>query len=343
LMLWATCQPGLERVVRQELQALRLGPVVTARPGLLRAGDIAGADGVTAACRARTVDDLYLQIWSGHPEAFGALLAGPALTVPGELLAAHRAVLALTGRRPRGRIKTTSLLEGPLPFRRQDVEARLARLLLRAHPAWRLAEERPDAEVVAFLSRESALVALRLTDPSFRHRHYGRAPAALSPTVAAALVRLARPSAEDRWLDPCCGGGTILLERAQMGPYRLLLGGDASPAALEVARANFGLRHQPWSLRVWDARALPLPDGSVDRVASNLPFGVQSPAAGGVGPFTAACLGEAARVLRPGGRAVLLWPLRPAVSPPPALSLEQEVAFTLVGQPVAARVFVREG
>lgn len=340
MILLATCQPGLEAVVRGELEGVGFGPMAQVRPGLLRAGRV-GADEVAAACRARTVDDLYLEVWAGAPDAFRRLLAAPTLAIPGEVLAAHRAVLAAGGRRPKGRIKATCLLQGRTDLRRQDVEARLGRQVLAAQPSWRLETERPDAEVVAFLSPQSAIVALRVTEPAFRHRHYQRAPAALSPTVAAALARLAVPTPEDRWLDPCCGGGTLLLERAQMGPYRELLGGDVSAAALEVARANFGDRHKPWSLRVWDARALPLPDASVNRVVSNLPFGVQLPAAGGVGPFVQACLREVARVLEPGGRAVLLWPQSQAVIPPPTLRQEREVAFDLVGQAVAARVLVR--
>lgn len=316
-------------------------PVGSPHPGLLRVGRAVRAGEVPTALRARTVDDLYLQMWSGARAAFGDLLAARSLPIPGDILAAHRAVLLSARRRPRGLIKTTCFLEGGHHLRRQDVEARLARQLLAAQPTWRLAVDRPDAEVVAFVHSDEAVIALRLTDPAFRHRRYLRAPAALSPTVAAALVRLSRPTAQDRLLDPCCGGGTILLERAHMGPYRELLGGDTSAEALEVAEANFGNRHKPWSLRVWDARELPLPDGSVNRVVSNLPFGVQVPAAGGVAAFAQACLREVARVLEPEGRAVLLWPRNAVVERPTGLETEASVPFGLVGQAVVASVLVK--
>lgn len=339
MVLLATHQPGLESVVGAELTELGLGRFTTVRPGMLRAPQGCAAGDVAAAHRARTVDDLYLEFWSGDGEAFVRALAAPRFSIPGEVLAAHRVLLLAGGRRPRARLKTTCLLQGRSDLRRADVEERLARRLLAAHPGWRLERERPDAEVVAFLHRHDAVVALRLTDPGFRHRHYARAPAALSPTVAAALVRLSVPSAQDRLLDPCCGGGTILLERAGMGPYRELLGGDAAPDALEVARANLGPRHQPWTLRLWDARRLPLPDACVNRVASNLPFGVQLPATGGVPAFAAACLREVDRVLEPGGRAVLLWPQGAAPRTPPGLHLERVLPFALAGLPVAAHVF----
>ncbi len=341
MVLLTTCQPGLEAVVAGELTDRGLGSVERVRSGMLRVQRRVDAGDVSVAHRMRTADDLYLQIWAGDRDGFTRRLAAATWVVPGEVLAAHRDVLAADARRPQGRIKASCFIQGAAGVRRQAVEERMVRQLRAAYPAWRLDAERPDAEFVAFLFGSSAMLALRLTDPAFRHRHYRRAPGALSPTVAAALVRLSRPAATDRLLDPCCGGGTILLERAQTGPYRELLGGDRSRDALEVARSNFGSRHRPWRLQVWDARALPLPDRSVDRVVSNLPFGVQVAAPGGVAAFASACLGEVARVLEPGGRAVLLWPKGADVGVPPGLGLESQRALNLVGQAVVASVWER--
>jgi len=341
LIALASCQPGLERPVCAELAELDAGAFRRLAPGLLTATAPGRAPAVTAALRSRTADDVYVQIWAGPPTALPALLAAP-LVVPGEVLAAHREQLAREGRRPQGRVKATCLLAGRSDFRRQDLERRLARALLAGYPGWRLEEMRPDAEFVAFVAADRATVALRVTSPAFRHRGYARSAAALSPTVAAVLVRLAGAAAGDRFLDPCCGGGTILLERAQAGPpYRALIGGDSSEEALDVARTNFGPRHRPWTLQRWDARALPLAEGSVDRAATNLPFGVQSSAEGGVGAFAGACLVELGRVLRPGGRAALLWPAAPEAGRAPGLELELRLPFTLAGQPVCARVFTK--
>ncbi len=350
MILLATGAVGLESVATEELRGLGLAPAEPVLPGILRLRRPVGGGDLAAACRARTVDDLYLEIWAGDRDGLRRRLAAPTWVVAGEVLAAHRDVLAASGRRPRGRIKTTCFLHGAhrghgghgqADLRRQDVELRMARQLRAAYPAWRLEPERPDAEFVAFVSGRSAILALRLTDPGFRHRHYLRAPGALSPTVAAALVRLSRPGPRDRLLDPCCGGGTILLERAQAGPYLELLGGDQSPEAVEVARLNFGNRHRPWQLHVWDARALPLAPASVNRVISNLPFGVQISASGGVAAFAAACLREAQRVLEPQGRAVFLWPRDVVVAVPELLAPEARLSFDLAGQAVVASVWVR--
>jgi tRNA G10 N-methylase Trm11 len=56
----------------------------------------------------------------------------------------------------------------------------------------------------------------------------------------------------------------------------------------------------------WDARQLPLADRSVHRIVANPPFGKQLGDPATLGSFYANLLAEADRVLKPGGRAVLL-------------------------------------
>ena len=56
----------------------------------------------------------------------------------------------------------------------------------------------------------------------------------------------------------------------------------------------------------WDARRLPLPTASVDRIVSNPPFGKQLASPDEVPPLYAAAAAEWDRVLKPGGRAVVL-------------------------------------
>jgi tRNA G10 N-methylase Trm11 len=51
---------------------------------------------------------------------------------------------------------------------------------------------------------------------------------------------------------------------------------------------------------------MPLPGASVDRVVSNPPFGKQLSRPDEIGPLYRRALAEQDRVLRPGGRAVLL-------------------------------------
>jgi tRNA G10 N-methylase Trm11 len=120
------------------------------------------------------------------------------------------------------------------------------------------------------------------------------------------MVWLTRPMPGDIFLDPMCGAGTLLIERAHAGRYAKLLGGDVDPEAVAATQVNVGARYQPIEIRRWDARHLPLESGSVTALAVNLPFGRK------IGdleqnrrlypPF----LREAARVLRPRARLVTL-------------------------------------
>jgi 23S rRNA G2445 N2-methylase RlmL len=153
------------------------------------------------------------------------------------------------------------------------------------------------------------LVALRLSTPGMRQGRHRPAsvPASLKPTVARAMVRLSGPRETDVVLDPFCGAGTLLLERAHAGPFASLIGGDRDPATVAVARTNVRASGLPVEISEWDARALPLPDRSVDVVLSNPPFGKKIRIEGGAAdPFYREFLAEARRVLRPAGRLVLI-------------------------------------
>ena len=84
-----------------------------------------------------------------------------------------------------------------------------------------------------------------------------------------------------------------------------VLGGDIDPNAIFVTSQNLE-KVGPADLARWDATALPLETASVDRIVSNPPFGKQLSSIDLIGPLYEAASMEWDRVLRPGGRAVLL-------------------------------------
>ena len=146
-----------------------------------------------------------------------------------------------------------------------------------------------------------------------RHRTYkeDHVLASLRPTVAGGMVRLAGIGPGMTVLDPMCGAGTILAESIEVAKRRghgervTVLGGDIDANAMFVTGQN--LRHVgPAHLARWDARRLPLPSDSIDRVVSNPPFGKQLESIDQIPPLYAACAREWDRVTRPGGRAVFL-------------------------------------
>ncbi len=131
---------------------------------------------------------------------------------------------------------------------------------------------------------------------------------ALNATVAHAMILLTRPGPEDVFLNLACGSGTLLIERLTAAPAGRVIGCDIDLVALECARANVEAAGLVGGVELypWDARALPLPDHSVDMLCADLPFGhlvgshVENVA------LYPPILHEAARVARPGARFALI-------------------------------------
>ena len=131
---------------------------------------------------------------------------------------------------------------------------------------------------------------------------------ALNATVANAMVRLTQPRARDVFLNIACGSGTLLVERLAAGAAQRLIGCDLDPEVLECARANAAAAGAAAKIELyaWDARALPLPDHSVDTLCADLPFGNLVGSHHDNLSLYPAILAEAARVARPGARLVVI-------------------------------------
>jgi 23S rRNA G2445 N2-methylase RlmL len=168
-------------------------------------------------------------------------------------------------------------------------------------------------EVWANLLGSQLLIGLRLSDRSMRHRFKKKVdlPASLRPSLAAAMVYLSQPEPTDTFLDPLCGSGTILLERMAYGPYGQILGGDLVTDRVDAARRNLpktrkGKKKENVDIRQWDAQNLPIDNGSVDKLVTNLPFGKQIAAGVNLEKLYASLFAEFERVVRPGGRIIIL-------------------------------------
>ncbi len=204
---------------------------------------------------------------------------------------------------------------GKFEYSRKQLTETVWRSLKQRYPRWTPVADDAQIEVWANLLGSTLLIGMRLSDRTMRHRFERKVelPAALRPSVAAAMVFLTEPAADDVFLDPMAGSGTILYERMQAGPFARLLGGDIEPERVDAARKNVrGSRKKPGAnamqpdIRQWDARKLPLDDASVDKVATNLPFGKQLRGSETPARLYPPVLAELQRVVRPGGRIVLL-------------------------------------
>ena len=118
-------------------------------------------------------------------------------------------------------------------------------------------------------------------------------------------VREAALTPESVVLDLAAGTGDLSLELARSGRPAEVLGTDFVPEMLEVAKRKAAAYHGPVKLRfeVQDAQALTLPDATYDAVT--VAFGVRNL------PDRAANFREVLRVLKPGGRYLILEFSRP--------------------------------
>ena len=113
----------------------------------------------------------------------------------------------------------------------------------------------------------------------------------------------------DAVLDVCCGTGDLTLEMARrVGPTGRVVGSDFSDRMLELARRKPAGEGAATARFEWaDALELPYEDASFDAVTVG--FGVRNLADLGRG------IGEMRRVLKPGGRVVILEITQPARPP----------------------------
>jgi 23S rRNA G2445 N2-methylase RlmL len=309
---YALVQPGLEEIAAEEIKEDLGGEIKRIGRGIV----VFRVEEIDASLlRLRTTEDVFLLAWGTDQLTYRAedldRIRKWTARQPdwNQLLRLHHAVRPLKGRPT---YHLVSQMEGHHGYRRRDaLEALADGLAGRIPPSWRQADENAALEVWVSIDNATAVCGVRLSDRTMRHRTWKveHRPASLRPTVAAGMVRLGEVRPGQLVVDPMCGAGTILAEflaatRKQYGRVPPC-GGDIEIGAVRAATAN--LRHlgQAHLLR-WDARRLPLADGSVDRILSNPPFGKQLESPQSIGPLYRAAVHEFDRVLRPGGRVVLL-------------------------------------
>jgi tRNA (guanine6-N2)-methyltransferase len=207
-----------------------------------------------------------------------------------------------------GSFRVVARMSGEHGFRRVDAQRAVASAMRKRFPKLKQRDEEADAEVWLSIVGGDALVALRLSSGEMRagRKELRTLPASLKPSIARAMVRLSKPQPEDVVLDPCCGAGTLLIERGLAGPFDELHGGDRDPAAATRARGNLRLAGLQGPIKEWDARDLPLEDATFDVILTNPPFGKQHGMPDEPDPFYKALVAELTRVLKPGGRMVLV-------------------------------------
>jgi len=293
---------GLERVAATEIEQIRgcrVAEVAYRRVAFSFSGKPARL------LSLRTVDDLFLTVgqWAeiGHTRSALDSLRRAATETDLQPAAALCGRLRYLPERPD--VSLTVNFIGKRNYNTAEIKQALAAGFAHSHP-WHF--DRPDSEaqlnVRLFIEHQQALVGVRLAGSPLWRRPYRATtlPGALKPPVAAALVRLAGRPRTDLLLDPYCGSGTILAEASGLG--WAVSGGDVDSQAVQTARQTMLACGATGPVARWDAAALPLPDASVDGLVSNLPWGHQVERPDSLPPL----LAEIGRVVKPGGRVVLL-------------------------------------
>jgi tRNA (guanine6-N2)-methyltransferase len=278
----------------------------------------------------RTAEDVFFAL--AHVKGLGhgpdALRVLHSATLNADIPSALKQWRRVHGGAPPETWRVVSQKSGSHDFRRVDAGRAITNALQKALPhAMHQVKDDADMEIWLWLSGSELLIGVRLSDATMRHRDYKREhlPASLRPTIAAAMSRLSKPTDKDIVLDPLCGTGTLLVERALMAPFDRII-------ADVVA-----------TIRPWDARTLPLDDASVTRILTNLPFGKQVGSHETNEELYTALIQELGRVLASGGLMVSLTSedrLWNAVLQDAGWKILKKVVLVVLGLP--ASIFVTE-
>jgi 23S rRNA G2445 N2-methylase RlmL len=303
--VFALTTRGLESVSAAEISAL---PGCTdVEIGYRRIS--AECTSVSDLLRLRTVDDLFLHLaeWYDIRHTRRALqdMAQQSAHLPLEQAASICNEVRPLKRRPTFSISASFV--GKRNYSAPEIKQVCAASIAAAHD-WRYLDDEREADlnVRIFIEHARAWVGVRLAQRPLHERPYKHVnlPGSLKPPVAAALLVLAGVQPGLRVLDPTCGAGTIVIEAALSGAQ--VLGGDLNTHALHAAQINAKAANVTLDLYKWDAQQLPIADGSIDRMVTNLPWGRQISVDEPLRAFYERVCSEIVRVLRVGGRVGLL-------------------------------------
>ncbi len=164
-------------------------------------------------------------------------------------------------------------------MRRADLERELGSWVLSKNPKAKVNLDSPDMEVVALLTSDLIIIFLKeyeIDRALFKIKEVAARPfvhpASMRPTLARAMVNLARTKPNDVVLDPFVGVGGIALEALSIGAR--VIGTDINSRMLFETKSNliaYGFL-EGFKLMLGNALDLNLED-KVDRIVTDPPYG----------------------------------------------------------------------
>jgi putative methyltransferase (TIGR01177 family) len=190
----------------------------------------------------------------------------------------------------------------------------------------------PDREVSAYVGEGGSRTYFAITMPgSMRQGWVARRPrsraffhpSAIFPKLSRALVNLSGVQPGEAFLDPFSGTGSLLIEASIVGAEPV--GIDLARKMVRGARRNSIKYGQPW-LGIVRADSRSLPIKVVAAVATDIPYGRASSAAGRKSSDVLRSLVEGAAAVIPGGRkVVVMHPKSLEVEEAGGLRVEEEL------------------
>lgn len=131
----------------------------------------------------------------------------------------------------------------------------------------------------------------------------------LRPELANILCRLSEPLPDELFLDPFCGSGAIPIQRAKFFPKGLVIASDSDEQKVTSLKARIkalGLTKRV-VVRLDDALSLTrYQPSSIHKIVTDPPWGHFTQMSSPITDFYARMLAEFARILRSGGRSVIV-------------------------------------
>ncbi len=329
--IFAVTTRGLENLCAEEMAEI---PLLIVKAIRYRRVEAEYGGPLMALLKLKVVDDIFLQLatWTGvlrQRDSLGRMEEQSARLMLNEAAALLEPLQRIPAHPT---FSVTANFVGKRNYSTDEIKLAVAKGITSRLPWTYQENDQPNAlNLRIFIEEEQATVGLRLSPYPLHQRPYklSHVSGSTKPSVAAGLIRLAQVGAGAVILDPCCGAGTILIEGAL--PQVQGIGGDIDPGALDACKANLTLAHSSGLIQRWDARRLPLASQSVDRIISNLPWGRQVMVDIDLKTFYEALCAEMIRVLKPGGKIVLLAN-EPQFVDLPALKQQAHLEISLFGQ-----------